>query len=367
MTHDERVLALQEWGYGPRQAAFLALVMVHGGYFVRRQVASFLHRRDGGVATEFLRHLLRWRHARVGVYRRRTHVYHVYARRLYATVDEENNRNRRDVAPAEIVRKVMTLDLVLKIPEARWLATEHEKVDYLTGTCRVPPGVLPATFYSSQTNLLSGTFRHFVDKAPIFVTPHGDAVSVAYVLGLETTLTGFRSFLDTYTRLLSALPRARVVLCAPDSWVRDQAEQLMTTWRRTAAARQAAIAERLRTELGIYYEARQRLERTGTYAPEDVRQAVRRRQAWAAVPRFDGLYERWRAYGQSAIDQRFSGEPRVDVSQVGLVTHVFAHQYGLFGTALAPSSKRQQASEEPRRTPIDFAGSFSPSVAPEQT
>ncbi|MBE3132684.1 MAG: hypothetical protein IMZ55_04370, partial [Acidobacteria bacterium] len=192
MTHDKRVLALEGWGYGPRQAAFLALVMVHGGYFVRRQVSSFLHRRDGGVATAFLRELVCRRHARVGVYRRRTHVYHVYARRLYAAVGEEHNRNRRDVAPPEIVRKVMTVDLVLQIPEARRLSTEQEKVEYLTGTCGVPLGVLPATWYGSQTDVLRGVVRYFVDKAPLFVTPLDDTVSVAYVLGLDTTLTGFQ-------------------------------------------------------------------------------------------------------------------------------------------------------------------------------
>ena len=363
MTHDERIATLEQLGYGPRQAAFLALVMLHGGYFVRRQVASFLNRRDGGVATAFLRTLVRRRHARVGVYRRRTHVYHVFARRLYAAVGEEHNRNRREVAPAEIVRKVMTVDLVLHAPHAQWLATEREKVVYLTGRCGVPLGVLPATWYGSQTDVFGGVVRYCVDKALLFVTPLDDTVSVAYVLSLDTTLTGFQSFLDTYTRLLSALPRALVVLCSPDPWGCDRAEQVMANWRRTAPARQAAMAARLRSELGIYYEARQRLELGGAYALEAVRWAVRQRQALAAVPRFDGLYDRWRAYGQPAIDQRLSLEPRVDVSHVRFSSRVFPHQYGLFGTALEPTHRRQHPRSGPRRTPIDFAGSCAAKAA----
>jgi hypothetical protein len=142
MTHDERILALRDWGYGPRQAAFLALVMLHGGYFVRRQIDRFLHCKDGGVATAFLRELVCRRHARLAVYRRRTRVYHVSARPLYAAIGEEHNRNRRAVAPAETARKVMTVDLVLHTQPAQFLATEREKVAYLTDTCHVSQGVL---------------------------------------------------------------------------------------------------------------------------------------------------------------------------------------------------------------------------------
>jgi hypothetical protein len=365
MTHDERILALRDWGYGPRQAAFLALVMLHGGYFVRRQIDTFLHRQDGGVATAFLRHVVLRRHARLAVYRRRTHVYHVSARPLYAAIGEEHNRNRRAVAPTEIVRKVMTVDLVLHMPQAQFLATEREKVAHLTDTCHVPLGVLPATWFGSQQDIFRGLVRYFVDKAPMFITPPDRTVSIAYVQGLETTLTGFRTFLATYTRLLSALPRACVVLCAPDSWVCKQAEQVMATWRRTAPARHTAAATRLREQLAAYCVSRRRLEIASGFASNADRRIVRQCHGFVAGPRFEGLYERWRAAGPFAIDNQVSREPPVDVSRVAFTSHVFPYRYELFGTVLEPACPRCHRRPDPRRTPIHFAGSVSTPPASE--
>jgi hypothetical protein len=366
MTHDQRILALRKWGYGPRQAAFLALVMLHGGYFVRRQVDSFLHRQDGGVATAFLRQLVLRRHARLAVYRRRTHVYHVSARPLYATIGEEHNRNRRAVAPAEIVRKVMTVDLVLRTPQAQFLATEREKVAYLTDTCHVPAGVFPVTWFGSQHDIFRGVVRYFVDKAPMFITPPASTVSVAYVQGLDTTLTGFRTFLDTYARLLSALPRAWVVLCAPDPWVCDRAHHVMATWRRSAPARHVAGVTRLRERLVAYCVSRHRLEVASGFASNADRRIVRHCHGLVAGPRFEGLYERWRTSGSLAIDHQVSREAPVDVSRVAFTSQVCPYRYELFGTVLAPVCPRCHRRPDPRSTPIDVAGSFSTPSASER-
>lgn len=81
MTHLERVAALEHRGYPPRHAAFLELVMLHGGYFVRRQVTAFLRCRDGGVTSDFLWHLVRRHAGRVGIGRRRAHLYQVFPSR----------------------------------------------------------------------------------------------------------------------------------------------------------------------------------------------------------------------------------------------------------------------------------------------
>lgn len=357
MTHNERVAALEGWGYGPRQSGFLATVMLHGGYFVRRQVTRFFHRKDGGVATAFLRELVRRGHARVAVYRRRTRVYHVYARQLYAAVGEENNRNRRSVAPAEIVRKVMTVDLVLHTPGVQLLATEPEKVAHLTGTCGVPLGVLPATWFSSKKDVFRGVVRYFVDKAPMFVSPGDGTVSVAYVQGLDTTFTRLQTFLDAYARLLSALPRACVVLCWPDGWARKRAEQIFDSWRRSAPARSAAAATRLREQVTAYCVSRHRLDTKSGFASNADRRIVRQRHGLVAVPRFEGLYERWRAFGPSVVDHEFSLEAPVDVSHVRFWSHVFPFRYEVFGTVLEPACPRCHRRPDPRRTPIDFAES----------
>ena len=47
MIDDDRVQALQTFGYTERKAAFLALAALHSGYFLGRQVAHFLDRARG--------------------------------------------------------------------------------------------------------------------------------------------------------------------------------------------------------------------------------------------------------------------------------------------------------------------------------
>jgi hypothetical protein len=132
--------------------------MAHGGYF--------LGRRDGGVTTAFLRHLQRRHVVRLIVGRRGTFLYHVYPKRLYALIDEIDSRNRRVVMPARVVRKLMTLDLVLGDRSVIGLETEDEKVAYLTATAGLQRSALPGTWYPQRGDPFTGTVRHFVDKPP---------------------------------------------------------------------------------------------------------------------------------------------------------------------------------------------------------
>lgn len=200
----------------------------------------------------------------------------------------------------------------------------------------------------------------------MFVAPPHSTVSMAYIQGLETTLTGFQTFLDTYARLLSALPRACVVLCAPDLWVCDRAEAVMATWRRAAPARQAAAATRLRDQLAAYCLSRHRLEVASGFASNANRRIVRQVHSLVAGSRFNGLYEHWRAHGASAIDHQVSLETPLDVSRVAFTSHVFPYRYELFGTVLQPACPRCHRKPEPRRTPMDFAGSLATPLASEQ-
>jgi len=53
-TDDHTAQALEALGYTPRQAQFLALVAVHGGYFLRRQFLASTGRAHGLAAVRFL-------------------------------------------------------------------------------------------------------------------------------------------------------------------------------------------------------------------------------------------------------------------------------------------------------------------------
>ena len=92
--HDVRCQALEMLGYTPRQAQFLVLVALHGGYFLRRQYVAFTGTPHGRATVRFLAHAVAREHVRVVPYGRQGHVYHLYARPLYAVIGEEEQIGR---------------------------------------------------------------------------------------------------------------------------------------------------------------------------------------------------------------------------------------------------------------------------------
>src|SRR5688572_2454196 len=96
MTNEDRAEALRQLGYAAREAAFLVLVALHGGYFLRRQYCEFLGKEAGGTAASLVQKVVANGHAKVSLYERNTHVYHLCTRPFYAFLGQTDNRNRRD-------------------------------------------------------------------------------------------------------------------------------------------------------------------------------------------------------------------------------------------------------------------------------
>ena len=123
----ETASVLEAFGYTTRQAQFLALVAVHGGYFLRRQFVAFTRGSHGLATVRFLDRAVTRGDIRSLPYGRQGRVFHVCARPLYAALGEEHNRNRRVAEWDAVTRKLMTLDFVLAHPNARFWATEADK------------------------------------------------------------------------------------------------------------------------------------------------------------------------------------------------------------------------------------------------
>jgi hypothetical protein len=191
--------ALEMLGYTPRQAHFLVLVVVHGGYFLRRQYVAFTGRAHGQAAVRFLSHCVAREHVTAFPYGRQGHVYHLCARPLYAALGEEDNRNRRPAEWEAILRKLMTVDFVLANPTARFWATEEEKVALLRER-QISASVWPHRLYQSRQAGRASTIRYFVDKMPWYQEADQSRLWVAYI-DAERTLGGFETFLDQYRAL----------------------------------------------------------------------------------------------------------------------------------------------------------------------
>ena len=123
---------------------------LHSGYCLRRQYLAFAGVRYGKNVRDFLETLVRRQLAQRFLYQpNRGHVYHLHAKSLYRALAQRDNRNRRQVSPAVIARKLMVVDYVLTLPDAEWYATEEDKVGLFTRERGIPFGDLPARVLAS--------------------------------------------------------------------------------------------------------------------------------------------------------------------------------------------------------------------------
>ena len=162
---DAATQALEVFGYTTRQAQFLAMVAMHGGYFLRRQFVAFTGRAHGLAAVRFLERAVTRGDVRSRPYGRQGRVFHLCARPLYAALGQEHNRNRREAEWDAVVRKLMTLDFVLAHPTARFVATEEEK-STLLHELRVSARLWSSRKYAPKRAGSTVTTRYFVDKMP---------------------------------------------------------------------------------------------------------------------------------------------------------------------------------------------------------
>ena len=94
MNEDDRRTALECRGFTPRQAAFLTLVLLHSGYFLRRQHAAFCGVKDGACTTGFVQALEHRRLATRHTLARQTQVIRLESPMLYDAIDEPDSRSR---------------------------------------------------------------------------------------------------------------------------------------------------------------------------------------------------------------------------------------------------------------------------------
>jgi hypothetical protein len=161
MTFEDRVRALEPFGFTARQTRFLATAALHSGYCLRRQYSAFAGIRCGKNVRNFLETLVERRLVEKFTLRAdRGLIYHLAARGIYRAIGEEDNRNRREVSAALIARRIMVLDYVLGHPQREWLATERERVDLFTKRCGVPRAGLPQRMSAASTS--TSATRYFI-------------------------------------------------------------------------------------------------------------------------------------------------------------------------------------------------------------
>ncbi len=195
--------ALRLSGYAEREAAFLYLVAIHSGYFLRRQFCEFVGRERGSIATHFLRRMIAHGLVRAIDTDGRNRVYHLSGKSLYRMLGDTDSQNRRVKSGSEILRRLMTLDVVLRhLATEEFLETEATRRRYFA-QAGVDQDAIAAAFAFGESVAVS--------------IPHSDehhATHFYFVDEGQRSLSKFERFLAAYKELLCALPQAEVLYVA---------------------------------------------------------------------------------------------------------------------------------------------------------
>ena len=315
---EDAVENLNRIGYTHDEAAFLCLAATHSGYFVRRQFNDFLRQPRGGAAARFIEKLLTNGYAQVVHFRLNKLIYHIRTLKVYARLDQADNRNRREKAPLTIKRKLMCLDFVLAHREQRFLGSEAEKVAYFTETRGIPIEHLPVRRYEPR-GLGEATLRYFVDKLPVYVSgPDAPVVHFTYVDEGAESLDGFETFLNQYRALFVAVGVFEVVYVAGSSLWAQRAQ-------RAFAHRHGSYVHVAQARMFQFFEMRRKWDARdfSGFTTERVIQYREEKQHFSA-PQFEEQYRRW----LTAANSVSPSESRTGTFR----TFVLPHDYELFGS-----------------------------------
>jgi hypothetical protein len=337
MTNRERVTALDNLGYTEREAAFLCLAALHGGYFLRRQFCGFIGKEIGGTAAALVEKLLAQEHAVAISALNNTKIYHLASRPFYTLLGETDNRNRREHSAPAMKKRLMGLDFVLAHRNYRYLATEREKVDYFSGTLGISLSTLPYKRYRSLKTP-STTTRYFVDKYPIFLAktdpnnPHLQPCFCFVDEGL-VTLSGFETYLHQYAALWRVAKEFQVIYVADSKRLFQAAQRRFAAFIGQLKGTQSDPNARLAARMLEHFEARSLYER-GDFVSFSREKLVRLRKECAE---FSGsndqeLYARWKTSGAQPVLDAIAPKAQLPVSlKATFSTHFVDHDYNFFG------------------------------------
>jgi hypothetical protein len=337
-TNDERVQRLMGFGYAQREAAFLSLAALHGGFFLRRQYCQFIGSRAGGTDAVLVEKLLAKGHGTALAGCHKALIYHISARPFYAALGQEDNRNRRMRPPVAIKNRLMGFDYILDHPDRQYLATEQEKISFFTHTLDVDLTDLPVKPFRSP-KAEDSTSRFFVDKYPIFVREESDASVVVCFCFIDegvATSSRFETYLHQYRKLLSRLARFEVVYAAASAALFWEAERIFRAFVSGQPKGRAATLSHLDlVRLDSHFQDRQLFDARildSFDKPKLIRLRDEREEFSGAF--FDALYRSWKAGGKDAVQAALAmNTPAAEPLNGSLSTCLLRHTYDLFGTS----------------------------------
>ncbi len=189
---------LESVGYTEREAAFLYLVALHSGYFLRRQYDRFIRRGRGAIAAQLLRKAVALGHLQSIACGQARFVYHLASKQVYDAVGLAASQHRRLKGDAQIKSRLMVLDFVLDHFGDRLLDSEEAKLGFFIQTLGLHEALLP--------HAPGGGTHRFSEEFPILIKTELQSVSFTFFDEGALSTSGFESFLRRYRAVFAALP-----------------------------------------------------------------------------------------------------------------------------------------------------------------
>ena len=204
-----REKAVEELGFRPRDAEWIALVALHSGVFLRSQYSRFCGVRSRTPSRRLVGSLVQNGLAAESDLRGIGSVCRLFSRAVYRAIGAEHIRHRKDAARPEVLRRLLSLDFVLDDLDQAWLPTEPEKVGAFR-SLGIQPEALPRRVYGSPKG--GRTVRPFGWKMPIAFS--GEVARFVYVDTGGETHDELLSWGAEHSRLWSALGARGVCVAA---------------------------------------------------------------------------------------------------------------------------------------------------------
>jgi hypothetical protein len=218
---------LESVGYTEREAAFLYLVALHSGFFLRRQYGRFVRRERGAIAEQLLRRAAALGHLQSIACGQSRFVYHLASKEVYAALGLAASQHRRLKSDAHIKCRLMVLDFILDHIGDSILDSTDAKVRFFTHSLDLSAMVLP------QSRAGSGHF--FLEEFPILI---GEQQPICFTFFDDGALStsSFENFLRRYRAVFAALPAFELLYLADSDRNFERAEKIFAALYRETRA-----------------------------------------------------------------------------------------------------------------------------------
>jgi hypothetical protein len=222
---ETHIANLRAFGYTESKARFLYIAATYSGYFTVRQFLEFANAKSGKRSACFVENLIGLGHACAQRYTRKSLVYHIHSRRLFAAIGKDYLRHRREHQLDHVKTQLLALDFILTHPENDYFETAQKKRQYFTETLKLES----ALFTSREPNRKPITFS---DGFPVFLDGQSPelppVVTFTYVDSGHWNLEPYIAHLRRYRPLFQHLPWFQFIYISTSTRLQTQARELFS-------------------------------------------------------------------------------------------------------------------------------------------